>query len=87
MLILGLIGLAVVVGLWGIAVYNGLVTARNAYKNAFAQIDVQLNRRYDLTPNLVGGFVSDSQRLSRSLAMRGMTTIWRQWHHRFSSLR
>jgi LemA protein len=34
-------------------VYNGLVTARNAYKNAFAQIDVQLTRRYDLIPNLV----------------------------------
>lgn len=33
--------------------YNGLVTARNAYKNAFAQIDVQLTRRYDLIPNLV----------------------------------
>jgi len=36
-----------------IAVYNGLVTARNAYKNAFSQIDVQLQRRYDLIPNLV----------------------------------
>jgi LemA protein len=36
-----------------ILIYNGLVTARNAYKNAFAQIDVQLTRRYDLIPNLV----------------------------------
>lgn len=36
-----------------ISLYNGLVTARNAYKNAFAQIDVQLTRRYDLIPNLV----------------------------------
>src|SRR3954470_8025644 len=35
------------------ATYNGLVTARNAFKNAFAQIDVQLTRRYDLIPNLV----------------------------------
>ncbi|MBS0216139.1 MAG: LemA family protein [Proteobacteria bacterium] len=34
-------------------VYNGLVAARNAYKNAFAQIDVQLQRRFDLIPNLV----------------------------------
>ena len=34
-------------------IYNGLVTARNAFKNAFAQIDVQLQRRYDLIPNLV----------------------------------
>ncbi|MEO6227095.1 MAG: LemA family protein [Thermomonas sp.] len=34
-------------------IYNGLVTARNAFKNAFAQIDVQLQRRFDLIPNLV----------------------------------
>jgi len=33
--------------------YNGLVTLRNRFKNAFAQIDVQLKRRYDLIPNLV----------------------------------
>ena len=33
--------------------YNGLVAGRNAYKNAFAQIDVQLKRRHDLIPNLV----------------------------------
>ncbi|PJK07277.1 hypothetical protein CO608_10545 [Lysobacteraceae bacterium NML08-0793] len=39
--------------LWGIGIYNGLITARNAYKNAFAQIDVQLQRRFDLIPNLV----------------------------------
>jgi LemA protein len=38
---------------WGIGIYNRLVTARNAFKNAFAQIDVQLTRRYDLIPNLV----------------------------------
>ena len=36
-----------------IAIYNGLVTARNQFKNAFVQIDVQLQRRYDLIPNLV----------------------------------
>ncbi|HUP91285.1 MAG TPA: LemA family protein [Solimonas sp.] len=36
-----------------IAIYNSLVTARNGYKNAFSQIDVQLQRRYDLIPNLV----------------------------------
>lgn len=35
------------------AMYNGLVTYRNQYKNAYAQIDVQLKRRYDLIPNLV----------------------------------
>ena len=38
---------------WGIAIYNSLVTLRNRFKNAFAQIDVQLKRRYDLIPNLV----------------------------------
>ena len=34
-------------------IYNGLVTSRNGWKNAFAQIDVQLQRRFDLIPNLV----------------------------------
>ena len=36
-----------------VSIYNGLVTARNGYKNAFSQIDVQLQRRHDLIPNLV----------------------------------
>lgn len=40
-------------GLFAVALYNGLVAARNGYRNAFAQIDVQLTRRYDLIPNLV----------------------------------
>lgn len=35
------------------SIYNGLVVLRNRFKNAFAQIDVQLKRRYDLIPNLV----------------------------------
>lgn len=52
-ILLVIVGLAVVVGLWGVGIYNGLVTARNAFKNAFAQIDVQLQRRFDLIPNLV----------------------------------
>lgn len=39
--------------LYVIAVYNRLITLRNHFKNAFAQIDVQLKRRYDLIPNLV----------------------------------
>ena len=38
---------------WLVSVYNSLVVSRNQYKNAFAQIDVQLKRRYDLIPNLV----------------------------------
>lgn len=44
---------AIVVGLWVMGAYNGLVTLRNRFKNSFAQIDVQLKRRYDLIPNLV----------------------------------
>lgn len=43
----------VVLLLWVVFAYNGLVRARNAFKNAFAQIDVQLQRRFDLIPNLV----------------------------------
>jgi LemA protein len=47
--------LVVVLGLIGFVIggYNKLVTLRNRYKNAYAQIDVQLKRRYDLIPNLV----------------------------------
>lgn len=45
--------LAIIIGIWMIGVYNGLVTLRNAFKNAFAQIDTTLKRRYDLIPNLV----------------------------------
>lgn len=43
----------VLVGMFFIVVYNRMVTLRNRFKNAFAQIDVQLKRRYDLIPNLV----------------------------------
>ena len=46
-------GLAAFVAVWAIGTYNSLVTLRNRFKNAFAQIDVQLKRRYDLIPNLV----------------------------------
>ncbi len=47
-ILLGLFVLIFVIG-----AYNALVTLRNRYKNAYAQIDVQLKRRYDLIPNLV----------------------------------
>ena len=43
----------IVLVLWVVGIYNTLVTLRNRFKNAFAQIDVQLKRRYDLIPNLV----------------------------------
>ncbi|HUR56678.1 MAG TPA: LemA family protein [Opitutaceae bacterium] len=45
--------IVVVLGLWVAGIYNTLVSLRNRFKNAFAQIDVQLKRRYDLIPNLV----------------------------------
>jgi LemA protein len=51
--LLVLLGIAVAVVLFGIVLYNRLVASRNRFKNAFAQIDVQLTRRHDLIPNLV----------------------------------
>ena len=50
-----LIALAIgaVIIIWIISIYNSLIKLRNRIKNAFAQIDVQLKRRYDLIPNLV----------------------------------
>ncbi|HRR33373.1 MAG TPA: LemA family protein [Kiritimatiellia bacterium] len=53
MMLAVVIGVPVLIVGWAISVYNGLVQARNRFKNAFAQIDVQLKRRYDLIPNLV----------------------------------
>jgi LemA protein len=54
LIVLGVLLLIVVVlGLWAVGIYNSLVALRNRFKNAFAQIDVQLKRRYDLIPNLV----------------------------------
>lgn len=51
-LLIAIAALAVVAFL-GVGIYNRLVTSRNTFKNAFAQIDVQLTRRNDLIPNLV----------------------------------
>jgi LemA protein len=48
-----IISIVVLLAVWLISAYNGLVSLRNQFKNAFAQIDVQLKRRYDLIPNLV----------------------------------
>jgi LemA protein len=50
LVVLGLVGVLVI---WAIAVFNRLVTLKNQVKNAWSQIDVQLQRRYDLIPNLV----------------------------------
>lgn len=53
-IVLGVLLLVVIaIGAWIAGIYNSLVALRNRFKNAFAQIDVQLKRRYDLIPNLV----------------------------------
>ena len=51
--ILVLLAIVAVVAIWLVGIYNGLVRLRNAVKNSWSQIDVQLKRRYDLIPNLV----------------------------------
>jgi LemA protein len=72
----GWIVLAVIVALvvWAITIYNGLVALRNRFKNAFAQIDVQLKRRYDLIPNLVeaakGYLTHERETLEKVIAAR-----------------
>jgi LemA protein len=52
-ILLVVLGVVVLAVLAAAGVYNGLVVSRNRYKNAYAQIDVQLKRRYDLIPNLI----------------------------------
>jgi LemA protein len=51
LVVVAVVGLFLII--WAVGIYNGLVTLRNRFKNAFSQIDVQLKRRYDLIPNLV----------------------------------
>lgn len=48
-----ILAIAAVLVFYGVGIYNHLVALRNRYRNAFAQIDVQLQRRHDLIPNLV----------------------------------
>ena len=69
---LGLLALAVA---WVVGAYNRLVSLRNAWRNAFAQIDVQLQRRFDLIPNLVETakryLAHESETLEAVIAARG----------------
>jgi LemA protein len=53
LILLIVLGLVLVLGIWLVVLYNGLISLRNRIENAWAQIDVQLTRRYDLIPNLV----------------------------------
>jgi LemA protein len=48
-----ILGVVAVIVIWVVASYNGLIVSRNEANNSWAQIDVQLKRRYDLIPNLV----------------------------------
>ena len=65
----------VLVVAWAVAIWNRLVTLRNRYANAFAQIDVQLKRRYDLIPNLVetakGYLAHERETLQAVITARG----------------
>ncbi len=69
------VGIVAAIVAFAIAVYNRLVALRNRYKNAFAQIDVQLKRRYDLIPNLVetakGYIKHERETLEKVVAARG----------------
>ena len=69
------LGVVVALAFWAISVFNRLVALRNRFKNAFAQIDVQLKRRYDLIPNLVeaakGYLAHERQTLEAVIAARG----------------
>lgn len=69
------LAVVIVVIVWGVSIYNGLVALANRYKNAFAQIDVQLKRRYDLIPNLVeaakGYMAHERGTLEAVIAARG----------------
>jgi LemA protein len=67
-------GVVIVIVLWAIAAYNGLVSLREQVRSAWAQIDVALKRRHDLVPNLVEtvkGYAShETQALERVIAAR-----------------
>lgn len=70
-----LLGIVLLLAFWAVSIYNGLIRARNAFKNAFAQIDVQLQRRFDLIPNLVetakGYLKHERETLEAVIAARG----------------
>ena len=77
LLLIGIpLGLLLILAIFAIGIYNSLVTLRNRYENAFAQIDVQLKRRYDLIPNLVetakGYMAHEKETLEAVIAARNI---------------
>lgn len=69
-----LVAIIVIVVIWTVAAYNGLVTLKHQVDNAWQQIDVQLKRRYDLIPNLVstvkGAMEFEKETLTRVIEAR-----------------
>ncbi len=72
------VALLVLVFIWAVAAYNGIITLRNSVDNAWAQIDVQLTRRHDLIPNLVetarGYMAHESKTLENVIKARTQAT-------------
>src|SRR3954452_24187471 len=62
-----ILAVIVVLAIWLISAYNGLIRRRNQIENAWAQIDVQLKRRLDLIPNLVETGKGDASQESKTL--------------------
>ena len=65
-MVLIVIGIIVLIAIWVVSLYNGLVKLRNRRQNAFADIDVQLRQRHDLVPQLVDtvkGYASHEKEL------------------------
>jgi LemA protein len=75
------LGIVALMAMVLVGMYNGLVRARNGFRNAFAQIDVQLKRRHDLIPNLVetakGYMVHERETLEAVIAARNQAESMR----------
>ncbi|WP_350940379.1 LemA family protein [Vibrio metschnikovii] len=79
-----IIAIVLLIGVYAISIYNKLITLRNRFKNSFAQIEVQLKRRYDLIPNLVStakGYMQHEQETferviqARNQAISGLKAV------------
>ena len=87
--LLVIVAALVIAAIWGVGIYNSLVALRNACKNAFAQVDVQLKRRHDLIPNLVetakGYMAHERETLEAVIRARGAAVNagqFRPWRRR-----